>query len=1727
MELLEEEYRIQQNLLFNNTSKFESLNHLLNQVEIKNENIRNSLNHNNNENFNIRNSINQNQEIIKSNNSFKEKKDLDLKNGSNCKKEFSKNYLKSEEILENKFKEMSHKIMNVNTDSSNNDNSESMNSGKYKKSNLDNTNYSKINNNGDDNKKGKYTNVDKLSSMDPKYINKYKTLSENFEDNNINTQSEQNSFQNKDFECNLKGEGDNETMKFVYERNDTSENIELEEILSYQILCLDMTRFPLGLLEKLTDGKLDFYENLTQEYIKEKFSQIVDEINQSKNLCNKSQMSSSSKNNSCCPDSSVFVKVNKEDEDIAKNSQSLENKNLRNVKFSNKMLINLSMNNNQNKLFEDNYENKNNEDNSGSNQDSNSNNNHNNLNFDLKNILNSIIQELSLITNIKFEKIERVTNLLIKLNYVNKNIKLRENFIFEEYPETKKFLIGKIIHLEKRLDAKFEKVKSLNFFIKKSESKLAEINKTSNIKKNELEENRNYLNNLEKEKISMKEIESSLKISIDKLMNEKQNLENDYKAKISEIEKENKKIEEKLEKKRHKLKLLNDNKMNLSINSIEIKKKNLNNNNSVDDQARTPVSKSLSLTYNSCKNKNYLTYHSNVPNENDDINYNKHVDHNFVEKSNKKIKESDINQKKEHSSSSSSVNKYKRKRNHNTNKNNDIKNNHNEMNFYKENFQNNFPNDRNFNLNNNLNNRDQDNSNHRNFEKNNNPSSSVRKDIYYFNDEEGCNNQDRPQIEDKGSNRTRDDVQEFRINNNIYKKYHYPSENRSYKNRNLLIDSRNKENKSENKFKMNYLFENYNKNFNKDNFSNSNKNNSFSSRRSNRDSMTNYNCSPNNFNNINKSSQLSKNYKSPNIERKSNERDEDLELNHFQTPLKDFNSDCKNNLNYKREKNLNTDNRYRKSNLSIKNRFNDNELNEIYNDNKFKRNDFENKNEDNSESLIKRRKSKITKYSNSSRSSSKVNFLRRSQTKNHKDKYGKSDISIDNRDKNNNPNIINKDLADDNNFREREGVYYHEENLYRRLNNESFKNFYSRNNIPERLSNDKSRYLITNDYQNNDDTGEASNNIYKYNHSSRLPDRFNYDNYYNAYYKNVSQVENSNDILLANQEEENNKENSPGAAYKKKGNTISMLEKNKYEYYDNNRDIENDNDRNFDKRNNQFKNVCFNKDQSVNSNISARNFKLEQQTSRENYPIEFNRIENDFNNPKFSIKKNIDNSIKNMGSKSGPMQYLNHVYPIQENSLDQEYVEYDKNNNSTYLRSPNGNLSSNFSSNEFHNTNRNRSKNNNFSNFDTTVNSNCYQDNILGSKFRIQNNPNGYLISLENSRKTTNKSIYNDNFYNTERDACSISQDRDLSLYKSFNEPNIGKEENLSPNEKRKINLLNLNYEYPTAKAGIDTYDSFNNHERFTVTHSNKLNKNYETNTQDNMNYSNNYNLLHSARSNFEKENNKHYKINSNESNECVYNNYKDKTIRFSRDEDYHEKYKKRISNDTNSKISNKRHFLSNPTIENPNVKNCYLDYHDKYIDKIAPIEKGCFIFKRNNYFGSKNSDKISTYNLQNIDFNPLNYGYKKYFCAYDSKKCKIKFTKEGNLPNRKIADLKIAGVTSIKIPQYTKNLVFIKQIYKKFLKNFETLEQMDEYISNNTHFLVSLYYNNCKEKEVKFDNRLYSKEFRRELLNNQNFIVYLNLLADNHRIEIMFLEYEDFKHWVHGLQEIVSLNSW
>ncbi len=814
-------------MLINYASKYETYNHLLNLIVIK-ENIRNSIK---DENQNIKILI-EGKLLLKLYFIFLENKEIPSRNEKISKQEeIANDFYRSEETLENRLKEVKNKAVNVDPFSNQNNNNV------YNNDSIDSVNKKK--------KKFVYTKIITYSSS----LNNSNSSNKKYNNENyINMNDNRNIYleSHKDTVENLNNESHSSNMKFIYEKIDTADKIDIEEIKSNEYILLDLTKFSINLLEKLTNGKKDFYRNLSQDYLKEKFSKIVDLVKYTRNSFNNRHMTSSSRNNSCCNDSNNSLTIHVDGEPT-KNYNNFNNHNFKKIKFSNRIINDFS--------------NKKNINYSHSSKENFDNNNVNNLNLGIDEnfLLDLIIKDLVLITGIKYEKIERVINLLIKINFVNKNIKLREYFIFKEYPQNKKFLLDKILYIEKRIEAKYEKIKTINFYIKRSESKLAEINKNFNTKKNELDENKNYLKNFEAEINSMKENEISLKSQIEKFTKEKELVEADYREKISDIEKENKRLQEKIAKTNKKLFDLNQQK---KLNNFKSTPKNIENMKNSSTQCDD-----INFS-NTFKNSNFIRFQRNTGYNIDDI-INEETDFNHSRNSN--YRKSDFkNFDNKDNSSSSSINKYKRNRTSNLSNGNNIQNSFKRDSIY------NSPQTNYHNSQRGLDEREilRENSHEESSYQNNsqvdeykdkNPYNDIYSDRgksskFQRQDEIDHDIENRINLKEyknsknshsrnsksKSKSSERKNKTEFKVNNNIYSKYEYPNENRIKKKRDVSFDSYSIGNNYNRGIKNYYLFKNRN--------DSKKENSSKSSKKINKDLIHNYNSrSDNNINaNINR-----------------------------------------------------------------------------------------------------------------------------------------------------------------------------------------------------------------------------------------------------------------------------------------------------------------------------------------------------------------------------------------------------------------------------------------------------------------------------------------------------------------------------------------------------------------------------------------------------------------------------------------------------------------------------------------------------------------------------------------------------------------------------------------------------------------------------------------------------------------------------------------------------------
>jgi len=76
-------------------------------------------------------------------------------------------------------------------------------------------------------------------------------------------------------------------------------------------------------------------------------------------------------------------------------------------------------------------------------------------------------------------------------------------------------------------------------------------------------------------------------------------------------------------------------------------------------------------------------------------------------------------------------------------------------------------------------------------------------------------------------------------------------------------------------------------------------------------------------------------------------------------------------------------------------------------------------------------------------------------------------------------------------------------------------------------------------------------------------------------------------------------------------------------------------------------------------------------------------------------------------------------------------------------------------------------------------------------------------------------------------------------------------------------------------------------------------------------------------------------------------------------------------------------------------------------------------------------------------------------------------------------------------------------------------------YFETHNEKLSKLY---CRESHVELDEKLFNDEYRQMLLDAGKYILYVYLKPDDEtRLEIIFNEYNDFKHWINGLEEVLN----
>jgi hypothetical protein len=186
--------------------------------------------------------------------------------------------------------------------------------------------------------------------------------------------------------------------------------------------------------------------------------------------------------------------------------------------------------------------------------------------------------------------------------------------------------------------------------------------------------------------------------------------------------------------------------------------------------------------------------------------------------------------------------------------------------------------------------------------------------------------------------------------------------------------------------------------------------------------------------------------------------------------------------------------------------------------------------------------------------------------------------------------------------------------------------------------------------------------------------------------------------------------------------------------------------------------------------------------------------------------------------------------------------------------------------------------------------------------------------------------------------------------------------------------------------------------------------------------------------------------------------------------------------------------------------------------EKLFPLLEGTIVYKRNVFVKKINEDyKI----VKNANFiKPEDFGFKEYFCYIDKQIAQITFNKIKN--EDKTSEIYLTSLIRLGVPKVTKNLIFIKQMYKKIKEKNIKESLINKYISQNSEKLIKLYNKGMKQNEINLDECIYNEQYRHTLLNANLYLLYVYLKEDI-RLEIIFKEYDDFKYWINGLEDLIN----
>jgi len=204
----------------------------------------------------------------------------------------------------------------------------------------------------------------------------------------------------------------------------------------------------------------------------------------------------------------------------------------------------------------------------------------------------------------------------------------------------------------------------------------------------------------------------------------------------------------------------------------------------------------------------------------------------------------------------------------------------------------------------------------------------------------------------------------------------------------------------------------------------------------------------------------------------------------------------------------------------------------------------------------------------------------------------------------------------------------------------------------------------------------------------------------------------------------------------------------------------------------------------------------------------------------------------------------------------------------------------------------------------------------------------------------------------------------------------------------------------------------------------------------------------------------------------------------------------KGFKQDFNFKNNNNNIRTINISNANNNSSNSLSKIDIKSLDKIKPLLEGSIVYKRSNLLLEKNYNDFNYFNSNNEPISPEELGFEKYFMYCNSSIDKIIFEKM-DLPKR-LTEVLIKKIEKTVVTKMTKEIINAHQKYRKYKKHNNNDKDLDKFLNDN------------------------NIEKRHTLVNM--FLLYIEL-DTGIRIEIIIQNYEDYKHWVNGIGELIKPN--